>query len=122
MANSHLFANLPKELINIILSFDKHFRIDHGIPISIVSKDDSRYALLKSVCRFSSGFLDVMNFGGIRITQRSYLSRPLINVKKLHDQDQIYVVITETKNGISYFIEHTRIINNKKHLRYCYNL
>uniref|UniRef100_A0A6C0BBG1 Uncharacterized protein n=1 Tax=viral metagenome TaxID=1070528 RepID=A0A6C0BBG1_9ZZZZ len=117
-----LFANLPKEIINIILSFDKHFRIDRGILISIVPKDDFRYTLLKSVCRFSSSFLDIMNFGGIRITQRSYLSRPLINVKKLYDQDQIYVIITETKNGISYFIEHTRIINKKKHLRYKYHL
>ena len=117
-----IFVTLPKEIINIILSFDKHFRFHRGIPISIIPKDDSRYTLLKSVCRFSSGFLDIINFGGIRITQRFYLSRPLINVKKLHDQDQIFLVITERRNGISYFIEHTRINNKKKHLRYGYHL
>jgi vancomycin permeability regulator SanA len=116
-----LKLSLPKELINTILSFDKHFRIDRGIPISIISKDDSRYTVVKSICRFSS-FLDIIDFDGIRITQRFYLSRPLISVKNLHAQDQIFVVISERKKEISYFIEHTRINNKKKHLYYGYHL
>jgi hypothetical protein len=38
---------LPNDIINNILSYDKHFIIRNGIPVSIITKDDYRYDLLK---------------------------------------------------------------------------
>lgn len=40
------FINLPVELINKILSFDKHFIIRKGEPVTIIPKDDPRCELL----------------------------------------------------------------------------
>jgi len=38
---------LPNDIINNILSYDKHFIIRKGIPVSIITKDDYRYAIIQ---------------------------------------------------------------------------
>jgi len=38
---------LSEDIINIILSYDKHFIIRKGRPINIIPKDDIRYKLLQ---------------------------------------------------------------------------
>ena len=43
---SHI-SKLPNDIINNILSYDKHFIIRKGEPVSIITKDDYRYNLLK---------------------------------------------------------------------------
>jgi len=51
------FSLLPNELINIILSYDKHFRICKGNPISIIPKDDSRYGPLREMPIAKDGYV-----------------------------------------------------------------
>jgi len=115
------FTNLPIELVNNILSFDKHFRICRGIPQNIIPKDDTRYTLLKRVCRFSTHLIDISDSEGMKLTQRFYFDR-LKRSDKIYGQDGIFVVITEENGGIGYYIEHTRLHGSKKHLYYSYNV
>ena len=114
-----LFANLPIELINNILSFDKHFRICHGILQNIIPKDDLRYTLLKSVCRFSSTLTDISDSEGIKLTQRFYFDK-VKQKNKIYEQDGIFIALSEEDGEINYYIEHTRLHGLKKHLYYSY--
>jgi len=43
---SHI-SKLPNDIINNILSYDKHFIIRKGIPVSIITKDDYRYVIIQ---------------------------------------------------------------------------
>jgi len=43
---SFIFSNLPDDIKNHILSFDKHFKIRRGQLVSVISKDDFRYNIL----------------------------------------------------------------------------
>ena len=43
---SHI-SKLPNDIINNILSYDKHFIIRKGVPVSIITKDDYRYAVIE---------------------------------------------------------------------------
>lgn len=52
---SFLFVHLPKELINHILSYDKHFKIKRGIPKTIIPKDDMRYEVLTKMPIIQNG-------------------------------------------------------------------
>ena len=40
-----LFSNLPMDVINVILSYDKNFTIRKGIAATIIAKDDYRYKI-----------------------------------------------------------------------------
>ena len=42
-----VFQNLPNDIINNILSYDKHFIIRKGLPVSIITKDDYRYDVIQ---------------------------------------------------------------------------
>jgi len=45
---NHLYiSKLPNDIINNILSYDKHFIIRKGVPVSIITKDDYRYAVIE---------------------------------------------------------------------------
>ena len=48
---SSLFTQLPNELINVILSYNKHFKIRKGEPVTIIPRDDERFTLLSTVPR-----------------------------------------------------------------------
>lgn len=115
------FANLPIEIVNNILSFDKHFRICDGIPQNIIPKDDLRYTLLKRVCRFSPSLTDISDSEGIKLTQRFYFDN-LKRRNKIYEQDGIFTALSEEDGEISYYIEHTRLHGPKKHLYYSYTL
>ena len=45
--NQEYLLKLPNDIINNILSYDKHFIIRKGVPVSIITNDDYRYNLLK---------------------------------------------------------------------------
>lgn len=51
------FINLPVELINKILSFDKHFIIRKGEPVTIIPKDDPRCELLLKKQLLQNGYV-----------------------------------------------------------------
>jgi len=40
-------VRLPNDIINNILSYDKHFIIRKGEPVSIIAKDDYRYVVIQ---------------------------------------------------------------------------
>jgi len=40
-------VRLPNDIINNILSYDKHFIIRKGEPVSIITKDDYRYVVIQ---------------------------------------------------------------------------
>ena len=46
---SSLFNKLPNDLINVILSYNKHFKIRKGEPVTIIPRDDERYVLLSTI-------------------------------------------------------------------------
>jgi len=52
-----LFSRLPVELINTILSFDKHFTIRKGEPVTIIPKDDQRRDLLLKKTLLKNGYV-----------------------------------------------------------------
>jgi len=39
------FSNLPMDVVNIILSYDKNFTIRRGVAVTIIPKDDYRYKI-----------------------------------------------------------------------------
>jgi len=45
--NQEYLLKLPNDIINNILSYDKHFIIRKGIPVSIITKDDYRYVIIQ---------------------------------------------------------------------------
>jgi hypothetical protein len=52
-----MFSKLPIELINHILSFDKHFTIRKGELVTIIPKDDPRYELLSKKPLLKDGYV-----------------------------------------------------------------
>lgn len=52
-----LFSRLPIELINTIISFDKHFTIRKGEPVTIIPKDDPRRELLLKKQLLTGGYV-----------------------------------------------------------------
>ena len=45
--NQEYLLKLPNDIVNNILSYDKHFIIRKGIPVSIITKDDYRYSVIQ---------------------------------------------------------------------------
>jgi hypothetical protein len=39
------FSNLPMDVVNIILSYNKNFTIRKGVAVTIIPKDDYRYKI-----------------------------------------------------------------------------
>jgi hypothetical protein len=52
-----MFSRLPSEIINTILSFDKHFLIRKGEPVTIIPKDDPRFNMLLNKELLKNGYV-----------------------------------------------------------------
>jgi hypothetical protein len=115
------FANAPLDIVNYILSFDNRFRISNGIPISILSKDDPRYAILKKVCRFHDYCVKYDDSERQRIDRWTLGSNPCKPLSFL--QDSFYIIIVQRKNKVSLRVEHRRItIDKTTNLYYSYTI
>ena len=62
-----LFASLPVELINTILSFDKHFIIRKGEPVTIIPKDDQRRELLLKKQLLNGGYVYIRTMAEVPV-------------------------------------------------------
>jgi hypothetical protein len=61
------FSRLPIELINTILSFDKHFTIRKGEPVTIIPKDDPRRELLLKKQLLNGGYVHITTMAEIPV-------------------------------------------------------
>lgn len=111
----YVFAKLPFDIINNVLSFDERFRIHQGIPINIIPKYDFRYTLLKRICRFCKHY-DYKDEFCKKTIQRNVFGKEREEDSRL--QDNIYVIILEKKMKVSIYIQHYRYIEGKR--RYIY--
>jgi hypothetical protein len=105
-----LFSNLPNDLINYILTFDKHFIIRKDEIVSVIPKDDYRYNLLNYI---------TINFGynknyGFNIERYDYFYQNLYSNEERKEQivedDMIQVEMKYTDlNTIEYSILIARL-------------
>ena len=100
-----IYTHAPIDIVNYILSFDKRFKICKGVPRTIIPKDDFRYTLLKSVCRFiwRKRIFDDGNFVYI-----FSLSEMREMTAGFHKFDTITLCTRESKNIIDVAFEHNK--------------
>jgi hypothetical protein len=102
-----IYTHAPIDIVNYILSFDKRFKICKGVSRSIIPKDDFRYTLLKSVCRFiwRTCIFDDGNFAYIfSLSERREMT------SSVHKFDTITLCTRESKNIIDVSFEHNKKI------------
>jgi hypothetical protein len=100
-----IYTHAPIDIVNYILSFDKRFKICKGVPRTIIPKDDFRYTLLKSVCRFiwRKRIFDDGNF--VYIFSLSEMREMTACLDKF---DTITLSTLESKNIIDVAFEHNK--------------
>jgi len=100
-----LFAKLPVELINTILSFDKHFIIRKGEPVTIIPKDDPRRGLLLKKNLLKNGYVYIKTDVEVPVIIDVYTYFSNMYLKKMYGWR---MVVFHRKEGIDSY--YTRII------------
>jgi hypothetical protein len=98
-----IFSYLPTDIIKYILLFDEHFIMRTGKIMSIISKTDNRYNLLKYIT-LKKDYIE--NIPNIISTKYAYYFSNLYNYegRMITNSDLIQVYITEVNNIIRYKI------------------
>ena len=123
-----LFTKLPPDIINHIISFDKHFILRKGELVSVIPKDDERYKILHFVtlrlsrpprihihpseCSHKSEYVfDFPNLYDISERETQHIDNDLFEVR---------IHITEDFVLYNFFIGRLKPLNDnlKKQLRY----
>ncbi len=96
-----IFSKLPIDIIKKILLYDDHFTIRKGNIVSIISKKDYRYELLKFIT-FNIQYVEINNK---RIRCR-YFFHNLYNYdgRKINNSDLIDITINLCNDIIEYYV------------------
>jgi hypothetical protein len=98
-----LFANLPKELKTVILSFDGSIRYRRGEYINQICRDDDRYRRLANIPpRTVHIDADIPSFVSMKITQYKWFMYHVIT----EENSVVYVLQTlfymNSRSGVSF--------------------
>jgi hypothetical protein len=98
-----IFAKLPNDIIQNIITFDKHFIMRKGNLISIIPKDDYRYDILhviiprsintKKIDEKISYTYDLVNIYDIPERKYMYVKNDIIQIRIQNKEDCIYYKI-----------------------------
>jgi hypothetical protein len=106
-------SQLPIDIINHILTYDKRFIVRRGQPISIIPKDDERYRILHTVTRIiprtPNNYSDGKLINGFYDKSRFYY-RYWIGHESGIETDTMSVYINENKWSVMYSIRIMRRI------------
>ena len=104
------FTKLPNDIINHIITYDKHFIIRKNKLVSIIPKDDYRYSLLHYNCLSLSRIVNISKkeiLYQYNLPNICNINERIINYV---DNDMLQIRMYFTRNSIKYYCYIGRLI------------